>query len=430
MKINTQSSLLPFALAGALGGALASSAAGCNPESPAVAGHCTEGSECVQAQLQLKSVDKLDILVVVDNSASAHNELELFKSELPRMLSAFVNGNDPDAGQFPPVQSVNLAVLTSDMGLGALDALPARWHSAVPLWGCNENGDDGRFNIYSEEDIQHCDPTRPAFLSFRGGSATVSAIDSVACVPSLGSDGCGFEQPLEAILKSLTPANSDLTFTAGEGHGSSAHSGFLREDSLLVVVVVSDEDDCSIANTGDFFSAVEDSFSVNTFCHLASDQLHPVLRYTQGLKSLRPLKDDVIFAVVAGVPPALIAQQSQNPDSQDAFFKTVLSDPAMKAQLNEVDLTPPAPPAPPAPPGEDAAPPPQMPTKTFRPIEPSCTNQDESRNAIPPRRLVEVAQSFGENGVVGSICDDDFGSGVGNIMRTVAERLRKAGEVE
>ena len=45
---------------------------------------------------------------------------------------------------------------------------------------------------------------------------------------------------------------------------------------------------------------------------------------------------------------------------------------------------------------------------------PSCMKPN-GNGARPPRRLVQLAKDFGERGVVGSLCGDDFGPVVGRI---------------
>lgn len=55
--------------------------------------------------------------------------------------------------------------------------------------------------------------------------------DTFACITDLGTDGCGFEQPLEAMRAALD--------------NNPANEGFLRDGSVLAVIFVTDEDDCS-----------------------------------------------------------------------------------------------------------------------------------------------------------------------------------------
>jgi hypothetical protein len=56
--------------------------------------------------------------------------------------------------------------------------------------------------------------------------------DVFSCIADLGTSGCAFEQPLEAMYKALDPSNTN-------------NAGFVRPDSVLAVVLLTDEDDCS-----------------------------------------------------------------------------------------------------------------------------------------------------------------------------------------
>jgi len=54
---------------------------------------------------------------------------------------------------------------------------------------------------------------------------------------------------------------------------------------------------------------------------------------------------------------------------------------------------------------------------------PSCDTQ--TGTAYPPRRIVELARAFGENGIVQSICQDDFGPAIDSIAGRIGTRLRQ-----
>jgi hypothetical protein len=59
-------------------------------------------------------------------------------------------------------------------------------------------------------------------------------------------------------------------------------------------------------------------------------------------------------------------------------------------------------------------------------LVPSCSRTDSSGNvstAYPPRRIVQLAKLFGENGVVQSICQDDFGPAMDAIINVIAKQL-------
>ncbi|HEY6036869.1 MAG TPA: hypothetical protein VIV58_21470, partial [Kofleriaceae bacterium] len=62
---------------------------------------------------------------------------------------------------------------------------------------------------------------------------TGTLADAFSAIASVGALGCGFEQPLHAIELALSPETTQ-------------NAGFLRPDANLVVLVLTDEDDCSI----------------------------------------------------------------------------------------------------------------------------------------------------------------------------------------
>ena len=58
-------------------------------------------------------------------------------------------------------------------------------------------------------------------------------------------------------------------------------------------------------------------------------------------------------------------------------------------------------------------------------LGPSCSRIDsngERADAYPPRRMVEVAKGIGENAIVQSICQDDFGPAMDGIIELTASR--------
>jgi hypothetical protein len=380
--------------------------AACHQQHPQlVASNCDEDESCAQEEQALEQIDEVDILLVVDSSGSILAESEALKAQLPRMLNAIVTGSDEDAS-FPPASSVHVAVATSDMG-------------ALNVHGIDKcstsGGDDGVFLKPGLVGVT-CDVDYPGYLAYDGESAALATVDTVSCVPLTGTEGCGFEQPLEAGLKALWPASDDaLSFLTGSGHGEDENAGFLRPDSLLVVVVVTDEDDCSTADTTLFIPNPDPSDplamqDLNLRCFYNPQDLHAPERYIANFKALRPDNDNVIFAVVGGIPPELLTAEARAefdfsvPEQVTAFYDAVLAAPAMQeVPRDEDDL------------GAGGR------------LEPSCTSfnraGDETASAHPPRRLVEVAKGFGTSGVLASICADDYGDTTGAIIRAIGERL-------
>jgi len=260
---------------------------------------------------------------------------------------------------------------------------------------CSEpmHGDDGVLRTAGNSDIPGCDMSYPPFAEF-GADDSAAAVDAfvqhVQCVGILGVGGCGFEQQLEATLKAVTPASSPVRFMGDTtGHGDDANAGFLRTDSIVAYIVLTDEGDCSTPNAELFNPARDDYGTMNNRCAISSDELHPVTRYIDGLQAVRSDPNDVIFGLVGGVPADLVA----DPDSVD--LDAVLADPRM---IPTVDPT--------------------NPSNLLH----SCESARGA--AFPPQRMVQVAQGFGANGVVQSICAPDFSPTVAAILDRVASRAR------
>ena len=170
----------------------------------------------------------LDILFVIDNSSSMYHEQSSLKQSFSR---------DIDALRWPapsgPLPDLRIGVVSTDLGAGSYN-LPS----------CETTGGDGGRLLTKQ--MAGCGPPADPWLSHRKGKTNLSSTsssDPVAalkaafnCMAQLGINGCGFEQPMEAARRALDPLRN-------------VNPGFLRPDGMLAVVFVTDEDDCSAANT-------------------------------------------------------------------------------------------------------------------------------------------------------------------------------------
>lgn len=214
--------------------------------------------------------------------------------------------------------------------------------------------------------------------------------DRVGCVVPLGHEGCGYEQPLEAALKALSPASSDIDFFASTpAHGDGANDGFLREGSVLAVLVVSDEDDCSSAEPALFDPdslAYSDPYDLRCIRH--PEVMRPLERYVDGLLALRDDPGRLVFSFLGGVPP----------DLEGKRWTEVLDDPRMD------------------------------PTVSPYRIPAVCHARDGG--VAPAPRLLELAgrlEARGARGVPRSLCHADLGGALRPLARAIAESLRDAG---
>jgi hypothetical protein len=180
-------------------------------------------------QVSVASSRDLDLLFLIDDSPSMADKQVNLATSFPnfiQLLSSLPGG----------LPSVHIGVATSDMGTqAALDATPGPPIGTVGLGGCSGLGKDGVLQVFGQpvtgaylSDIANPDGTRTK--NYTGDLATVFGNIAKAA----GAKGCGFEQHLAAVQRALTnPANQ----------------GFLRDTAYLGIIVLADEDDCSLAHT-------------------------------------------------------------------------------------------------------------------------------------------------------------------------------------
>lgn len=167
----------------------------------------------------------LDVLFVIDDSGSMKEEHESLK----RNFGDFIAVLESLDGGLP---NVHIGVITPDLGTSATDGT-----TAGNLGGCNGPGKNGELRVLpgtSERYLRSVDDGM-------GGRATNFGTDLTAAFASLadvGTTGCGIEQHLESMKRAL------------DNHP--ANAGFLRRDAALAVIVIADEDDCSLAKSSLF----------------------------------------------------------------------------------------------------------------------------------------------------------------------------------
>ena len=325
----------------------------------------------------------VDLLFVVDNSGSMADEQLNLTSNFPRMVTALGSGDIDEDGveDFPPVRNLRVAVVTTDLGIGTRRTT------------CEDaDGEDGVFRTrpgYSRS----CDASYPRFLLFSPGGDLDSFADDFHCLGRVGTSGCGIEQPLEAALKALTPASAETRFTFGSstGHGDGANAGFLRPDSILAILFVTDEDDCSFHDR-DLWRMDSVRYSGDLRCHdYEAEALHSVERFVEGLGALRPDPDRLVVGAITGVPEDLV----EDPESVD--YDAILADDRMQKRPN------------PLLPGQLLA---------------SCSRPRVGA-AEPPVRIVQTLRGLGRSSVVQSICSESFEGALIAITSRLGRAIRR-----
>jgi hypothetical protein len=362
--------------------------------SQAFVGTACEGADCCDA-----ANGELDLLLMIDSSNSMAEEQALLHEQLPRLVRVLASGDrDGDGVQdFPALSSVQIGVITPDLGAGESAGVP----TCAAGWG-----EDGLLRATSS--ASGCEASYPSGV-LRYDEAGEAPLDDfvaqVACVASVGTGGCGFEQQLEATLLALSPsAPADYTaagwtapaFPGGRtGHGDGANAGFLRRDSMLAILEVTDENDTSVLDSGLFdvadprFSAVPLNLRGHEFSDPSLGVVQPTSRYVEGLAGLRARPADLIFGVVAGVPSGAIS------DPANVDYAALEADAAMTPVVNADGTN----------------------------LEPSCSSPNGV--AYPPTRIVETAReldALGAGTVVASICDPTFDRLLDGLIERISRR--------
>ncbi|HEX5660744.1 MAG TPA: hypothetical protein VFX59_26305 [Polyangiales bacterium] len=397
---------------------------------------CTISSASIR--VDTGGVSDVDLLFVIDNSASMASEQEKLAAQLPQLVNVLVSGDryygrtPPDSITdkerfFTPVRSLQLGVVSSSMGGAQDDSLG----KTPALLDCVGLGDDGvllrsvdvavdgvvntandRFPDYEVGDtvlepLAGCDEldAQPSYQNYAadGDTTAEELVQSFACVSRLGVRGCPFEQQLEAMWKAVAPSDGRdpalhtfLDGTRGHGDPDGVNEGFVRPDAILAVIEISDEEDCSITPDGTGLFANNDEATrlytskVNLRCGLFADSeglLWPAERYVRGLRSLKPDNPDrIVFGAIVGIPLDTV--------NQDLDAILARADMQFEEDVAEGKNNP----------------------KT------SCISSQGDK-AYPPRRFLEVAKAFGEDAVVHSICDDSFAPALDRLIERIASKL-------
>src|SRR5690606_33319716 len=198
-----------------------------------------------------------------------------------------------------------------------------------------------------------CPTSFPSFLFFdvdANNQTEVEFAEKVSCATVLGTSGCGFEMQLEAMLKAVTPSTSTaVEFAAVHGTGVAdlaypeGNAGFFREEAILAIIMITDEDDCSTANPLLFdpqAAEFEDPnapilngvpnpgpYRNNTRCTAFADALYPVDRYVDGLLAAKPA-GKLVFAAITGVPGDAVTEATGADGRQD--LDMILARPEMQ----------------------------------------------------------------------------------------------------
>lgn len=284
--------------------ALAVAGLGCNqdPRGSDDAGATLDGgasmdggadSPFVTEQFQVPARTEVDLLLVVDDSGSMceeQNHLTQALRGLPQVLAE---------------ADLRAAVITTDMQDPARQGRFQTTYAEVGGLNCLEDPDVAGCPatlspVLSAADAGECGDDRACRLQAMG--------TRLGCMAQQGTSGDGFESGL-AALKAATacdgPNAEHFAPCCVDGRydpACAAKPAFLRPEAVLVVLIVSDEDDCSADPD------MPVSRANNSVCEWDRDQLVPVQAFRDHLVTLKARPDEQLVVVPIVGPPDLDAQ--------------------------------------------------------------------------------------------------------------------------
>ena len=271
----------------------------------------TVGSNPTRILKQVPTSPDLDVLFVIDNSSSTQDKQALLLQDVNAFvarLDAFPSGR-PD---------LHIGVVTTTVDQGPVAAM-------LSPSGCPSPNltSDGRL----QPGYGSAAPSGRYIIDLAGpnGSASPRTTnypgtleDAFSSIAEVGAAGCGFEAPLLATQRALDGTHPD-------------NADFLRPDADLAIVILTDEDDCSLEHADLLTSDLTtlgplQSFRCTRFgvtcdeggtttdamnqvgpkgkCHASttSPYLADVQTLAEGLQGLKGDPSQVMVAAIAGNP--------------------------------------------------------------------------------------------------------------------------------
>ena len=129
----------------------------------------------------------VDILVVVDNSASMAAEQAMLRDAFPGLIMALLTGQEP-------ISDLHIGIISTDMGTGGY---------SVETCSDPVDGDDGILQNTPNPLVPSCASSYGTYLAYDEPTPNPTAIATMStdfgCIATLGTDGCGFEQHFNSV---------------------------------------------------------------------------------------------------------------------------------------------------------------------------------------------------------------------------------------
>ena len=248
------------------------------------------------------SASKIDLLLMIDNSRSMADKQEILGAAVPDLVQRLINPSCVDTKGVPaspqpagpldacpsgtkrvikPVTDIHIGVISSSLGgHGANTCSPQETFSCggSPNFSNNDAGHllartdvcaGQTIPTYQKEGFLAWDPAQK--LQPPGEASVGDLGGAPGLIPTfrnmvvgVGQIGCGFESQLESWYRFLVDPEpyNEITVVNGKATPSGTdvlllaqRANFLRPSSLLTIVMLTDENDCSTKETGQFYLA-------------------------------------------------------------------------------------------------------------------------------------------------------------------------------
>ena len=249
-------------------------------------------------RIRQSSVDKIDLLFMIDNSASMADKQEVLAEAVPDLLDRLVNpacvrlengqeqwveklpdGSCPEGSEyeFEPIKDIHIGVISSSLGGNGSDSCATK----------DSPSNDDRGHLLSRRIDGSTIPTYAGkgFLQWDAdgklepeGFTDQAELSRVFKDMVIGVDqvGCGYEQSLEAVYRFLVDPEpyKEIQLVHEEGRAPAAHlvdvdekllqqrADFLRPDSLVAIVSLSDENDCSTIAGDRWYTSLQSRYGI------------------------------------------------------------------------------------------------------------------------------------------------------------------------
>jgi len=250
------------------------------------------------AEIRQTAVDKIDLLFMIDNSISMADKQAILGDAVGSLANRLVtpicvNGTTPvgqtDANgncaqgtpEFTPIKDIHIGVVSSSLGAhGGQTCSDPAGDDKGQLVSKVRTDPMYAFTSWNNSGFLAWDPKGKAMPPGQN-NVTQLQTDFRNMVLSVGQSGCGFESTLEGWYRFLidphpilnTPMVTDPQQPTTPAFDNNADTNpvlvqrkqFLRPDSLVAIIMLSDENDCSIIDSGQGWLVGEQTLNGGTF---------------------------------------------------------------------------------------------------------------------------------------------------------------------